>query len=962
MLNNEVEALIREVVELYSTSPLTQQLIDEGTNKLTKAKELLLSQKEEPSEKQYKTWLLNPLFAENLIENAFVNAITGNQQTQTSYKCTDFIKIPEGVKIISIVDSLSGGVGYHVFTVYDENKNFIKGSYKNPNYDWYFDIPKNSEFDHIDFNMPDNAKYIRFNSSSSGYICGAYYLSDTPEIIEFIHNGNESYLVDTINELKSVNAKAGDTIITKGYNSVNDAGQATYDIMTYDEFYYNLPDDIKLISVNNNFVKTPVDEYGNHTLNNGLVAKLRLTGETTPEQWGAVAQESFNSCQAFVHMFAHIKTGKIKLKKDGVYCLGLIYKEDTINSFKDNPYKTFMTGNLLGGQFYSKPIMANIHGVEFIGDNTTITIPENVFGNNGMGILNFAGKIDGLKFEGINFDGKGRCCNYPNKNSNHTIFYTPATISSNHPAIKDIHPLLCKDSLESDKGSFKNFEINNCYFYDAGAMYKKAGDYGGDFILIVNPTIMNNVNIHHNRFEAWGRWVFAIDLGGQGECLKNIKFNNNVCIGANAYEEVNEDGSYKYLINLDKKEFLKLNPNYTEAGLNNMLNSWRWRGLGFIDFEAKKCFDNVELIGNTIIGSGGWAINGNSRVSKNFLIKDNCWEHVGGGYPYGFELYSGMSSGITFENNRLCNVGVKPGYFTNNFTFINNYMTSTIRTFGLAGTIRMENNSSYENSLRDLWSHESNNYYDDFIPMNKAKEDRIKVIFKNNDCFISANFNNFAEPEKDMGEYIDFELECGEIRRGQITAFNSNLAIDFSKLKYCSQPLFFNGVKALSPYKGMDGFSIVYFEKGQIAIKSLNKMSVIKGKYFKEDLVSDFKSYGTFGYHWGAYADKNGYTNIDLVCIEEGYLPGTCEYGFVDQCTHVKYLLEGIKAQGKSYICTDDDVYFTYLGGKLFETPTHKEGKKVYTHTTVNEDGTTTEDTIELFYIGKLGKFELRCE
>ena len=85
MLSSEVKALISVAVELYSTVPLTQALIDEGTNKLTKAKELLLSQKEEPSEKQYKTWLLNPLFAENLIENAFVNAVTGNQQTQTKY-------------------------------------------------------------------------------------------------------------------------------------------------------------------------------------------------------------------------------------------------------------------------------------------------------------------------------------------------------------------------------------------------------------------------------------------------------------------------------------------------------------------------------------------------------------------------------------------------------------------------------------------------------------------------------------------------------------------------------------------------------------------------------------------------------------------------------------------------------------------------------------------------------------
>ena len=72
--------------------------------------------------------------------------------------------------------------------------------------------------------------------------------------------------------------------------------------------------------------------------------------------------------------------------------------------------------------------------------------------------------------------------------------------------------------------------------------------------------------------------------------------------------------------------------------------------------------------------------------------------------------------------------------------------------------------------------------------------------------------------------------------------------------------------------------------------------------------------------------------------------------------------MNGVKAQDNAYICTDDDVYFTYLGGKLFETPTHKEGKSVYTHTTINEDGTTTEDTIELIYIGKLGKFELRCE
>ena len=87
-------------------------------------------------------------------------------------------------------------------------------------------------------------------------------------------------------------------------------------------------------------------------------------------------------------------------------------------------------------------------------------------------------------------------------------------------------------------------------------MYKKAGDSGGDFILVINPTIMDNVNIHHNRFEAWGRWVFAVDLGGNGECMTNVKFNENICIGANAckYSEENysiiknEEGNGEYIL------------------------------------------------------------------------------------------------------------------------------------------------------------------------------------------------------------------------------------------------------------------------------------------------------------------------------------------------------------------------------------------------------------------------------
>lgn len=49
-----------------------------------------------------------------------------------------------------------------------------------------------------------------------------------------------------------------------------------------------------------------------------------------------------------------------------------------------------------------------------------------------------------------------------------------------------------------------------------------------------------------------------------------------------------------------------------------------------LDFEARKCFSNVEFIGNYVVGTAGWAINGNSRESNNFVIKDNYWRHMGG--------------------------------------------------------------------------------------------------------------------------------------------------------------------------------------------------------------------------------------------------------------------------------------------------------------------------------------------
>ena len=745
--------------------------------------------------------------------------------------------------------------------------------------------------------------------------------------------------VDTVEELKVGDFDIGDIVTTRGYYTVGDNGAAHYEIMTYDYWYENvLPKDVRYINYQNKWSPTPIDEYGNHTLKNGKVAAL-VGNSYTPEQWGAKGDGTTNDVWPFIHMFAQVKTGEIICRSDATYILGLIYDMEDPSTARDNPYKAYLCGALLGGQYFYKPIMANVKNLVIDGNGCLVTQPAGQWGNSGMGMLNFAQDIENLEIKNFRFDGKGRTMFYnidetkAPKTSNHTIFYSPGQLYLNGMPDGENHYKYGKEynKLEPN-ASFKpcyvkNFNIHHNSFYDAGTMWSKAGDWGGDFILFINPTALDGLYIEDNVFENWGRWVFAIDLGGYGERLYNIKFNRNQCLGANR-EEVVGNGD------------------------------WKWRALGLIDFETKKCFENVEFIGNTVKGSAGWAINGNSKVNRNFVIKDNYWQHLGGGYPYGFELYSGIGSNIVFEGNELVGVGVKPGYFTHDFTFINNYMTSSVRTAGVAGTIRFENNTSEERGfVRHLWSHVSNNYDDSFITMEKARKDRIKVIFKNNDCFMGAMFNNFAEPEKDMAKYFDFDLDYDVIMKSEVTAFNSKLAIDFQKAKYISQPLYFNGVKSIGPLVDKNAISAIYFKKGQTAIKSLNAMATVGGKYFNEDLVENFNTYGTFGYNWNSYIEKHGLSNVALECTEDGYLPGACQYGFRNQVTHIKYFTEPdangnrVKAQDGAYICTDEDLYFTIAGGALDIVPTHKEGTKVYT----NSDGTT----IELIYIGKLGKFKL---
>ena len=957
MISNTAKEFINLAISKLELEKPTQEKINEATNYL---KDAISQIKKEKEPREYKVWLFNALYDTNYVENEFVNALTGNFQSQNTYKHTDYIEIPSGVKELTLTLPICGNVGYHVGAFYDKDKKFLYGI--SPNASSKYHMTEET----LKIALEGNEKYLVLGSSSSGDLANAYYISSKEAKKVFVHESDSVYSVNTVEELKTIEAKTGDTIITKGYYEIGDNGEAIYDIVTYEEYATLLPKDIQLVkNTKGSLVPTPVDEFGNHTLNNGLVAKLRLIGETTPEQWGAKGDGVSNDCQAFVHMFGQIKTGRIIFKENATYLLGLIYEDDTITSFKDNPYKAYMCGGLLGGQFYSKPIMANINDVEFVGNNALITIPDNVFGNGGMGILNFAGKIRGLHIHDLRFNGKGGTLRSPNKNSNHTIFYAPSTYMSNSTLLKDIHPLYDSKTDSFSSGYFLDVEINNCEFFDAGAMYKRAGDYGGDFILIINPIIMDNLNVHHNKFEAWGRWVLAVDLGGYGECMTNVKFNDNICIGANAREWdeenygalSNEDGSYKYIINRNKAP--KWLQDYDKKFNTNVIDdTWRWRGLGWIDFEAKKCWKNLECQRNVVVGSTGWAINGNSRVSEDVLIKDNIWLHQGGGYPYELEFYSGFAKNWIFDNNVLCG-GLKVGLTSENITIKNNRGSGTFRMFGLQGDIVFENNKHHPNDgvyYHKLLSLEGNRR-PDYLPEDVPQ--KAKITFIGNDSSLAGNLN-YNQP------YIDFDIHDNSFDNLDIANFyQKDLGYnDYSK--WVNGGVAYNGfhltgnnqTKKLCPFG-------TYCREGETIIESIKEVgiTVLQTTYHNTDILTPEQikaiRWNNNNYQTLVGCTINGvkYNDFKMICTEEGIIPQASKYGFrLIMSDWRDFVTTGNPLQNNAYVYYNKNLY---LCTGTTEGVSADRGKVDADNPPTHTEGTEICGTVYLQWIGKLGMAKL---
>ena len=217
MISNTVRGLINLALSNLELENPTQETINKATNYLKEAVLQIKKEKEETEEEpqEYKVWLFNALYDTNYVENEFVSATSGEFLSQNIYKHTEYIEIPSELKELILVLPICGNVGYHAAAFYDKNKKFLYGVSPSTSANTKYHITEET----LKITLEGNEKYLVLGSSSSGDLANAYYIS-TEEVKNekvFIHESDSVYNVNTVKELKTIEAKTGDTIITKGY-------------------------------------------------------------------------------------------------------------------------------------------------------------------------------------------------------------------------------------------------------------------------------------------------------------------------------------------------------------------------------------------------------------------------------------------------------------------------------------------------------------------------------------------------------------------------------------------------------------------------------------------------------------------------------------------------------------------------------------------------------------------------
>lgn len=724
--------------------------------------------------------------------------------------------------------------------------------------------------------------------------------------------------INTINLLKRSNPKEGSLYITNGYMEENDGGEASYIIMSYDKWYEKLSVDLKAIAYRNDglgnpiWSKTVVDECGNHTLDNNLVAVL-IKGEiNTPEQWGCVGDGITDNTEQLLHMFAHTKSGYIKFKKNAKYLMKSRPKNRI--GYSNNEYIWLMCGTFIAGSAHGKPVMANVDGVVLDGNGCTIEIAENDYcvGTNDFGIFEFGGFINNLEIKNFNFNGNGLTqlyyVNSDNekvnmRTTNHTIFYNPSNmnavqLSNGRGEIKPEIPYKDKEIV------FSNIKIHNNNFYNSGTCVNTS-DGGGDFILLINPTSSENVFIEDNYFENWGRWVFSVDLGGSGERFYNYKFNRNICIQND----------------------------------RNKLNSGAYRGLGWIDFEARKCWTGLEVCNNTVQGLTGWAFNGNGKVSNNINVSNNklvrnAERSYKSAYPYAFEWYSVYTKDLIFENNIIENGTIKLGLTIDSVKIIENKINGTsIGIHGLYGDILINGNICNQAQLVQIKSLNLPFYITDTTNENyvKPEERNCNFIFTNNTGGIEGGQGNSAKifDPNDVGKYSYIKLTVKDniMKKFNIIAWNiENFEFDPSQM--VSGTVFSaRGAKFTSPSYSLSVNNPVVgggmWGSSEVVSKNINVITRMEGSpYYSKLKISEGNTFKT---------------------STSGYLPMNGLFLMAD--SDLSYY-NGRSVNKYDHVYTDTGLYIACSSGKLGEVLNHKGGKVVC-------------GEVEMLYLAPLAKVEI---
>ena len=711
---------------------------------------------------------------------------------------------------------------------------------------------------------------------------------------------NNEYV--NVDEMKRAELKIGDIVKTKGYYSKNDNGAATYEIMSYEQWYEELPDDLKAVAYSTDqlgnpvWSKTMVDGYGNHTLNNGLVAKIVNDDVITPEQWGCIGDAITDNTEQLIHLFAFSKNGYIRFRKNATYLMKS--RAENRNGKSNNEYIWLMCGAVTGGASQGKPVMANINGVILDGNNCTIKINDNDFSQNtnDFGMFQFSGVIKNLEIKNFTFDGNGFSVLSENtRATNHTLVYLPSNMNAVqlNNGTGEIEPNIPNKDKESE---FSNVNIHDNYFKNSGTAID-IQDGGGDFILLINPKISHDVYIENNTFENWGRWVFSVDLGGEGECFENYKFNSNICIQNN----------------------------------DNKLGNGKYRGLGWIDFESKKCWSNLEIKNNYVEGLNCFAINGAGKVSENITISGNTIKRIDrdykSAYPYMFEFYGVEMKNLNFENNNIeANGSYNFGYTLNNINIKNNTISSPIQLKGLYGDIIVDGNvKSDKGALIQIVGLSIPTY------INDSEKLKCKFSFINNEGGIegargqAAMFFNPDFPGK--YSYIDIIIEENKSKLFNIVAWDAeNFQFDPSQVEdevaFAVRGAKFTDCTFTKEVNNPVVGGGIY-DKGDIITNTLNKCSRLEGAYFYQKL--NFKN------------------NNILKCSKSGYLPTGGEFLL---CDGDKVFRENMKVNKYDHIYNKGKLYIACNSGQF--------GKEINDSLNYAISG-----DVKLLYITKLAEVEV---